>query len=71
MLFPAFCALWAKLPFALPLVCGISLDATVEVRLDGAEGSRSGKTVWLISTRGASDMVSFAKIMGYSGMWGS
>jgi hypothetical protein len=38
------------------LVCG-SVEDSVEGRLEGAEGSRSGKTVWLISTRGASDMV--------------
>jgi hypothetical protein len=57
MLFPAFCALWAKLPFAVPFVWAGSLSASVAERLDGAEGSRSGKTVWLISTRGASDMM--------------
>jgi hypothetical protein len=56
MLFPAFCALWARLPFAVPLVRGSSLEVCIESRLEGAEGSRSGKTVWLISTRGASDM---------------
>lgn len=66
MLFPAFCALWARLPFAVPLVCGSSLDAPVEARLEGAEGSKSGKTVWLISTRGASDMVSeSSRIWGF------
>jgi hypothetical protein len=54
MLFPVFCALWAKLPFAVPFVWAGSLSAE---RFDGAEGSRSGKTVWLISTRGASDMM--------------
>jgi hypothetical protein len=41
-------------------VCGAWdgwLRESVAERLDGAEGSRSGKTVWLISTRGASDMM--------------
>jgi hypothetical protein len=42
--------------------------------LEGAEGSRSGKTVWLISTRGASDMVGGAVDSGESsvergGVW--
>jgi hypothetical protein len=57
MLFPAFCALWARLPFALPFAWDGWLRESVAERLDGAEGSRSGKTVWLISTRGASDMM--------------
>jgi hypothetical protein len=68
MLFPAFCALWARLPFALPLVCGSSLEDSIESLLEGAEGSRSGKTVWLISTRGASDMAGGA--VGYGYLWG-
>jgi hypothetical protein len=73
MLFPAFCALWAKLPFAVPFVWAGSLRASVAERLDGAEGSRSGKTVWLISTRGASDMMGEAVLSrtwwGEGGCW--
>ena len=68
MLFPVFCALWARLPFALPLVCGSSLECSIESRFEGAEGSRSGKTAWLISTRGASDMVGGCSCLGYFGV---
>jgi hypothetical protein len=63
MLFPAFCALWARLPFALPLVCGWLYD-WLDVWLEGAEGSRSGKTGRLRSRRGASDMMGGAGVSG-------
>ena len=58
MLFPVFCALWARPPFAFPLVCG-RVDDSVAARLTGAEGSKSPKSgsSGLISTRGGSDMV--------------
>lgn len=53
MLFPAFCALWARLllavPFAVPLGCTGWEDGVGVSRVPKADGSTS--------TRGASDMI--------------